>query len=74
MHLVDGGIVENLPIRALKNTHPVVAVSVQMSIEKRVRSKKTLLFPNGTLFSNSYGVLRKMVGIMMYQNELHSIE
>ena len=26
------------------------------------------------MFSNSYGILRKMVGIMMYQNEMSSIQ
>lgn len=74
MHLVDWWIMENLPIRALKSTYPVIAVSVQMSISKKIRNKKTFLFPNGTMLSNSYNVVRKMVGIMMYQNELTSLE
>ncbi|MBX9809388.1 patatin-like phospholipase family protein [Candidatus Gracilibacteria bacterium] len=74
MHLVDGGIMENLPIKILNPNYPVIAVSVQMSISKRVRNKKSFLFPNGTMLSNSYGLIRKMVGIMMYQNELNSIE
>ena len=47
-HLVDGGIMENLPI--------------------------WVIHPDGTMLSNSYGVLRKMVGIMMTQNEIRSIE
>lgn len=74
MHLVDGGIMENLPIGVLLTDHPVIAVSVQIDIKKRVRVKKSFLFPNGTMLSNSYGVIRKMVGIMMVQNEIRSIE
>jgi NTE family protein len=74
MHLVDGGIIENLPIGTLLTDHPVIAVSVQIDIQKRVRIKKSFFFPNGTMLSNSYGIIRKMVGIMMVQNELRSIQ
>jgi NTE family protein len=61
MHLVDGGIIENLPIGVLLTDHPVVAISVQIDIKKRVRIKKSFFFPNGTMLSNSYGIIRKMV-------------
>jgi NTE family protein len=74
MHLVDGGIVENLPIQVIQNNHPIIAVSVQIDISKRVKVKKSFLFPNGTMLSNSYGIIRKMIGIMMIQNELRSIQ
>jgi predicted acylesterase/phospholipase RssA len=74
MHLVDGGIMENLPISVIRENLDVIAVSVQMPINKRIRIKKSFLFPNGTMISNSYGVLRKMVGIMMHQNEEFSIK
>ena len=74
IHLVDGGIMENLPITVLSENLTIIAVSVQMAINKRVRTKKSLFFPSGTMFSNSYGILRKMVGIMMYQNEMNSIQ
>ena len=74
MHLVDWWIMENLPIKVLNPKYPIIAVSVQMSITKRVRNKKSFLFPNGTMLSNSYGLIRKMVWIMMYQNEINSIE
>ncbi len=73
-HLVDGGIMENLPIWVIQSDGPVIAVSVQIDIKKRIRVKKSFLFPDGTMLSNSYGVLRKMVGIMMTQNEIRSIE
>jgi hypothetical protein len=52
----------------------VIAVSVQFDPKKQVKIKKTFLFPNGSIFSNSYGIIRKMVGIMMSQNETRSIE
>jgi len=58
---VDGGIMENLPIGVLDNQEFVIAVSVQMDVKKRIRVKKSFLFPNGTMLSNSYGVIRKMV-------------
>ena len=74
MHLVDWWIMENLPIKVLNSKYPVIAVSVQMSISKKIRNKKSFLFPNGTILSNSYSLIRKMVGIMMYQNELASLE
>lgn len=74
MHLVDGGIIENLPIGTLQNNHSVIAVSVQMDITKKIKVKKSFLFPNGTMLSNSYGIMRKMIGIMMAQNELRSIQ
>lgn len=74
MYLVDGGIIENLPIEVLENDDPVIAVSVQMDVTKRIKIKKTFLFPNGTILSNSYGIIRKMVSIMMTQNELRSIQ
>ncbi len=74
MHLVDGGIIENLPIGSLLMDHPVIAISVQLDICKRVRIKKSFFFPNGTLLSNSYETIRKMVWIMMIQNELRSIQ
>lgn len=54
MHLVDGGIIENLPIEVLENDNPIIAVSVQMDVTKRIKIKKTFLFPNGTILSNSY--------------------
>lgn len=74
-HLIDGWITENLPISVLENTdYPIVAVSVQFDPKKQIKIKKTLLFPNGSIFSNSYGIIRKMVGIMMSQNEARSIE
>ena len=44
------------------------------SMLKRIKIKKSFLFPNGTILSNSYGIIRKMVGIMMTQNELRSIQ
>ncbi len=73
MHLIDGGIIENLPIEVIQNNHPIIAVSVQMNIAKRIKVKKSFLFPNGTMLSNSYLIIRKMVGIMITQNELRSI-
>lgn len=74
MHLVDGWIVENLPISSLSHDFPVIAISVQLDVTNRIRKKKSLLFPNGTMFGNSYLILRKMVSIMMFQNELRSLE
>ena len=74
MHLVDWWLMENLPIKVLNSKCPVIAVSVQMNISKKVRNKKSFLFPNGTILSNSYNIVRKMVWIMMYQNELNSLE
>lgn len=74
MHLVDGGIMENLPIQVVQSNHPIIAVSVQIDISKRIKVKKSFLFPNGTILSNSYGIIRKMIWIMMMQNELKSIE
>lgn len=74
MHLIDGGIMENLPIQVIQSSHPIIAVSVQMDIQKRVKSKKSFLFPNGTMLTNSYGIIRKMVWIMMMQNELRSLQ
>ncbi len=73
MHLVDGGIIENLPIEVIESNYPVIAVSVQLDITKKIKVKKSFLFPNGTMLSNSYGIIRKMVGIMIAQNELRSI-
>lgn len=73
MHLVDGWIMENLPIQAIQDTEKIIAISVQMNIAKKITKKKSLLFPNGTMFTNSYNILRKTIGIMMYQNELQSI-
>ncbi len=73
MHLVDGWIMENLPVQAIQGNEPILAISVQMTISKKINKKKSLLFPNGTMFENSYNILRKTIWIMMYQNEIQSI-
>lgn len=75
MHLVDGGIMENLPVSVLDPKLPVIAVSVQMDIVKRTRKKKrSFIFPDGNVIGNSYAILRKMVGIMMLGNEANSLQ
>jgi NTE family protein len=45
MHLVDGGIMENLPIQVIQNNNTIIAVSVQIDISKRMKSKKSFFFP-----------------------------
>jgi predicted acylesterase/phospholipase RssA len=45
MHLVDGGLVENLPISLLPKRIDTIAVSVQIPIEKRKKREKNFLFP-----------------------------
>ena len=72
-HLVDGGIIENLPVQSLQHPHAVIAVSVLMDARKHVKVKKSFFFPNGHILSNGYGMIRKTINIMMAQNELGSI-
>ncbi len=74
MYLVDGWIIENLPISILSKEYPIIAVSVQLQMKKNIREKKSFFFPNGTILSNSYNILRKTIQIMMFQNELKSIQ
>lgn len=71
--LVDGGLTENLPIEVLPKEIDVIAVSVQMPLRKKTIKKSTFFFPNGTVFSNSYQILRKTIGIMIAQNEIRSL-
>ncbi len=73
-NLVDGGLTANLPIEDLPPGN-VIAVTVQIPMsEKKKRQKKFTLFPDGTLFSNSYLILRKTIGIMIAQNEARSMQ
>lgn len=72
-HLVDGGLVENLPIGLLPREIDTIAVSVQIPIEKRKKREKNFLFPQWTLIGNSYTILRRTMSIMMTQNEIHSL-
>lgn len=74
MRLVDGWIIENLPISILSKEYPVIAVSVQLGTKKKIREKTSFFFPDGTMLSNSYNILRKTIGIMMFQNELKSLQ
>lgn len=74
IHLIDWWITENLPVSLFSENLPVVAVSVQMDVRKKIKKKKTFLFPNGTIFGNSYEVLRRSINIMITQNERRSIE
>ncbi len=70
--LVDGGLTENLPVEILPEWN-VIAVTVQIPMnEKKKRQKRFTLFPEWTLFSNSYYILRKTIGIMIAQNEIRS--
>jgi predicted acylesterase/phospholipase RssA len=62
--LVDGWLTENLPVE-------ILPVQIPMN-EKKKRQKKFTLFPEWTLFSNSYYILRKTIGIMIAQNEIRS--
>lgn len=70
MSLVDGGLVENLPIEVLPEG-PVLAVSVQIDLDREGRKRRIpLVLP---LFSNSYAILRKTIAIMIAQNENRSV-
>lgn len=72
--LVDGGLTENLPIEVLPKEIDVIAVSVLMSVRKKITKKSILLFPNGIVFINAYQILRKTIGIVIAQNEIRSLE
>jgi predicted acylesterase/phospholipase RssA len=69
-NLVDGGLTENLPITVLP-PWPVIAVSVQIDIREKWLKKTEWLFKfwNEWLLTNGYLTIRKMIGIMMQNNE-----
>ncbi len=72
MHLIDGGIVSNLPIEYAPKGIWVIAVSVQVYGEV---IKKESIFPfiaNGP-FASTYNTLRKTIQIIMQRNEEKSI-
>ena len=75
-NLVDGGLVENLPIEELPEGD-VIAISVQIPLAKKYQKKqnaaKSWLFPNGHIFQNSYEMFRKTIDIMIDRNEQISL-
>lgn len=73
MSLVDGGIVANLPIEFAPEDQKVIAISVQMSVRRSVKKESKGIFFEKTPFIHTYVLLRKAVGIMITQNENHSI-
>ena len=73
MTLVDGGIVANLPIEEALPWEKVIAVSVQLDVEKQNKRKT---WNEGFIkrpFIQTYLVLRKAVSIMIKQNERFSL-
>ncbi len=71
--LVDGGLTENLPIEVLSKEIDVIAISVQLPIQNNRKRWSNFFFPNGTVLTNSFQILRKTIGIMITQNELRSL-
>ena len=70
--LIDGWIMENLPISLLSDKYPIVAVSVRMDFSKKSIKKIERIIPSG--ISNSYTILRKTLGIIMVNNENVSLK
>jgi predicted acylesterase/phospholipase RssA len=71
---VDGGLLENLPIEAIQSKNTILASSVQMPFGALWDGKTgNLIFSQGTLFSNSYALLRKSIVLMILENERRSL-
>lgn len=72
--LVDGGLTENLPISVLP-PWPVIAVSVQIDIREKWLKKSEWIFKfwNEGFLSSGYLTIRKMIWIMMQNNERASL-
>ena len=67
MHLIDGGIVANLAVEESIPDEKVIAVSVQIPVQEKICTSKNPI-------ENNYKTLRKTVGIMILQNEMHSLQ
>lgn len=72
--LVDGGLVNNLPIEILPLGH-VIAVSAMRDLSRKIHFKHSLfsLDWQKTIFSNGYNILQKTIDIMLSQNEARSV-
>lgn len=73
MHLVDGGITANLPIEEAQKDSKVIAISVQMSLDRHRKNEGKRVFFIQKPFVSTYLVLRKAVSIMITQNEKVSV-
>lgn len=72
-NLVDGGLVENLPISILPKI-ATIAVSVQIKLEKKKKNEDffSKLFAR-SMIVNGYSILRNTIAIALAQNEQYSL-
>lgn len=72
--LVDGWLVNNLPIEVLP-PWSVIAVSAMRDLSRKIHFKHSVfsLDWQKTIFSNGYNVLQKTIDIMLAQNEGRSV-
>jgi NTE family protein len=70
-HLVDGGVVSNLPIEESLPWCPVIAFSVQMKNMFSQENQISELFWKN-FFTYSYHILSRTIQLMMIENEKHS--
>lgn len=73
-YLVDGGLVNNLPIEILP-PWLVIAVSAMRDLTRKIHFKHSIfsLDWQKTIFSNGYNILQKTIDIMLSQNEARSV-
>lgn len=72
--LVDGGLVNNLPIEVLP-LWSVIAVSAMRDLSRKIHFRHSIfsLDWQKTIFSNGYNILQKTIDIMLAQNEARSV-
>lgn len=70
-HLVDGGVISNLPIEEAIPWVPAIAMSVQMWEMFRDEDRAGELFLKG-FFTQGYHILRRTIQLMMIENEKRS--
>lgn len=73
--LVDGGVIENLPLSVLSNTYPIIAVSTRSLLQKPLKTTHRILWVriNKSFFSISAQIVQKTIAILIKQNEEKSL-
>ena len=73
--MIDGGIVNNLPIEEMKSKN-IIAVSVLRDVARKINKKINILWleVDKTFVGINYQIIQKTIDIMMKQNEDRSLE